>query len=519
MACTNGSEAKPGAPPYFMVDSRETTCALWGQESLVCKWISWAPFGGLVTAVVETASFCAGPPVYPPPLTIADFTSNVWVSKAIELAKAYAWPKYCKCKDKPPDPNKPPSFEGGQCAKNYCVKYSYSTVNTNDQYHPQSPIITVCQGRHPAGGFPPITGPISGFTFGDGGSNKVQYFRVQCATGDLELSSWFENYFYGPPNYVFTVDSVFPSDGSPDNCGSLPPSDPPDNVDPPPPLPPPPNDLPDPPPPPPGPPGPTGPPGKDAPPCVPCKDGLPGLDGKTGPTGAPGPTGAIGPTGPVGPRGPIGQTGASGNDGIAGKDAEVEFVNIIVPVIDCNNYSVVETLRVIQVIKGTENQVKLAHEQAAKTATQQCIAGPPVSAIADWWQVRLQSDVPQLVLIYGPTANRNYHDLSIPHPRDISKRAIAPIGVYTKGSFQGMVICKDNSKFVVNAVSAQLAASLCEEAIAAIDPAWLELPPRVHISQRKGQGVKPELMKPRFLMYFPTGQRQTIPEWRTVIPQ
>lgn len=80
-----------------------------------------------------------------------------------------------------------------------------------------------------------------------------------------------------------------------------------------------------------------------------------------------------------------------------------------------------------------------------------------------------------------------------------------------------MVICKDNSKFIINAVSPQLAAAMCQQAIAAIDPVFLDNPPRVHISERKGPSVQVELIRPRFLMFFPTGQKQTIPEWRTVI--
>ena len=51
-------------------------------------------------------------------------------------------------------------------------------------------------------------------------------------------------------------------------------------------------------------------------------------------------------------------------------------------------------------------------------------------------------------------------------------------------------------------------------AIQLIDENYLEDPPRIHISERKGQAVAVDSMLPRACMYYPTGQRNFVPEWR-----
>ena len=142
-----------------------------------------------------------------------------------------------------------------------------------------------------------------------------------------------------------------------------------------------------------------------------------------------------------------------------------------------------------------------------------CEAGS-VLAFPDWWQVRLGSKVPQIVCSFRKGTTSTYHSLSIPHPANTDEPTSALLPSYTKGNWQGMVICRDNSKFIVNAVNSGEAAVMCDAAISLIDSEWLEQPPRVYIGERKGQAVGVDVMYPTTIEYFESGQQNMIPNWR-----
>ena len=135
-------------------------------------------------------------------------------------------------------------------------------------------------------------------------------------------------------------------------------------------------------------------------------------------------------------------------------------------------------------------------------------------AAPDWWQVRLGSNIPQIAVVFRRRGHSNYYSLVVPHPKNTTMPTTSPLPAYTKGNFQGMVICIDNSKFICNCASAVEADRMCSLAIQLIDENYLENPPRIHISERKGQAVSVDSMLPRACMYYPTGQRNFVPEWR-----
>lgn len=135
-------------------------------------------------------------------------------------------------------------------------------------------------------------------------------------------------------------------------------------------------------------------------------------------------------------------------------------------------------------------------------------------AAPDWWQVRLGGNVPQIAIVYRRVGHSNYYSLTVPHPKNTTMPSTSPLPAYTKGNFQGMIICIDNSKFICNCVSPVEADRMCNLALQLINPNYLESPPRIHISERKGQAVSVDSMLPRACMYYPTGQQNFIPEWR-----
>ena len=140
-------------------------------------------------------------------------------------------------------------------------------------------------------------------------------------------------------------------------------------------------------------------------------------------------------------------------------------------------------------------------------------------AFPDWWQVRLGSNVPQLVFGFRKADSSTYHSLCVPHPANTNKPTKSLFPPYIKGNWQGMVVCRDNSKFIVNAVSQNEATAMCNVAISLIDPQYLEQPPRVYIGERKGQAVSVDDMIPATIQYFESGQKNMIPNWRVRVAE
>lgn len=140
-------------------------------------------------------------------------------------------------------------------------------------------------------------------------------------------------------------------------------------------------------------------------------------------------------------------------------------------------------------------------------------------ASPDWWQVRLGGNVPQIVCTFRRGATRTYHSLSIPHPLQTQKPENALIPEYTKGNWQGMIVLTDNSKFIVNCDSSAEAERICNIAASLIDSTFLPTPFKVWLTERKGEPVASDPMKPTSIMYYSTGQRNSNPDWYMAIPK
>lgn len=137
-----------------------------------------------------------------------------------------------------------------------------------------------------------------------------------------------------------------------------------------------------------------------------------------------------------------------------------------------------------------------------------------VIALPAWWQTRLNAAVPQIACVFRKADSSTYHSISIPHPADTDKPREPLLPDYTKGNYMGMVICRDNSKFIINCIDKAEAERMCNKAIGLIDSQWLESPPRVSFSERKGQAVSVNGMSLTSMEYFESGQQNTIPNWR-----
>ncbi|MEL6989315.1 MAG: hypothetical protein AAGK97_16000, partial [Bacteroidota bacterium] len=135
-------------------------------------------------------------------------------------------------------------------------------------------------------------------------------------------------------------------------------------------------------------------------------------------------------------------------------------------------------------------------------------------ALPAFYQVRLGGNVPQLACVFRKGGSSTYHTISIPHPANTEEPTKPVLPTYTKGSWQGMIVCKDNSKFIINCNSKAEAERMCGIAAQLIHSDYLELPPRIYVGERKGQAVGVDPMKPTSVQYFESGQQNTIPNWR-----
>lgn len=135
-------------------------------------------------------------------------------------------------------------------------------------------------------------------------------------------------------------------------------------------------------------------------------------------------------------------------------------------------------------------------------------------AAPSWWQVRLGGNVPQICCTFRRVGTRNYHSLTIPHPVSTERPTEKLLSPYTKGNIQAMIVCTDNSKFIVNCNSVEEAERVANEAKSLIDPNYLPNPFKVWIGERKGEVVAEDLMQPTSIFYYSQGQKNSIPDWR-----
>ena len=172
----------------------------------------------------------------------------------------------------------------------------------------------------------------------------------------------------------------------------------------------------------------------------------------------------------------------------------------------------------LAILPALHEQLKFMNQNQLAMFERICEGGGAI-ALPAWWQTRLNADVSQIACVFRKGGSSTYHSLSIPHPANTDKPTKALLPAYTKGNYQGMVICRDNSKFIINCVSEAEAERMCQIAIELIDSEWLESPPRTYFGKRKGQAVSVDPMLPTSVEYFESGQQNTIPNWRVRISE
>ncbi|MEH2161606.1 MAG: hypothetical protein V7K38_11275, partial [Nostoc sp.] len=254
-------------------------------------------------------------------------------------------------------------------------------------------------------------------------------------------------------------------------------------------------------------------------------DGVDGHPGNDGINGQPGTNGRDGVDGHPGNDGINGQPGTNGRDGIDGKDgvdgkdAKVEYSTINVQIFDTCDPDTKKPkfkTKAIQVIQGTEALESLKFERLAEIDGQQCSGTEYYAAVPEWWQVRIEAGRPQMIFMFAEDLGEGNFDsakypITVPHPI-VKHYETSPLPSYQKGQYEGIVILKDNSKIIINAISNEEAERVLTAIKQIVIPEFLEGSIQ-KISPRRGVELLTITVYPKRVEYFSTGLKKTKSDW------
>jgi hypothetical protein len=139
------------------------------------------------------------------------------------------------------------------------------------------------------------------------------------------------------------------------------------------------------------------------------------------------------------------------------------------------------------------------------------------AVVPEWWQLRPEADRPQLIVQCAEkkedgTLGSAKYVVTIPHYQHSTPHGFAPFYSLNKGSFQGMLTLKDNSKVIIYARTVQEARSVLLNIYNEIAFDYRNgYSPK--ITQIPDLGFKEITVYPKYGKYFPTGARKTVPQW------
>jgi hypothetical protein len=139
------------------------------------------------------------------------------------------------------------------------------------------------------------------------------------------------------------------------------------------------------------------------------------------------------------------------------------------------------------------------------------------AVVPEWWQLRPEADRPQLIVqcaeknADGSLGSAKYV-VTIPHYRYTSPTFFAPFSRLEKGSYQGVLTLKDNSKVIIYGKSIAHTRSVLLQIYSEIDSNY-KLPFNPQVGPIGNPDFKEITVYPKYGKYFPTGARKTVPQW------
>jgi hypothetical protein len=191
---------------------------------------------------------------------------------------------------------------------------------------------------------------------------------------------------------------------------------------------------------------------------------------------------------------------------------DMELVPIQVEQVTCINRKLEIKSVSVAVIKGTEAAELEAYASRANILKTQCEL-EVVAAVPEWWQSRIGSARPQLIIIYED-ASKSKWSLSLPWYRGgYGSKIIELIPSYTKGNYNTTLTLADNSKVVVNAASKMAGETFIKKISQLIEPKQLKGAELKSGGERRGK-IKQAKVTPLCAKYFSTGQKDMLPDWK-----
>lgn len=97
MACTNGYRKKSGVSNYEFLVVADSVCALWGDNSPICKLARFGLGNLIPNSLIDVNSFCSsGPPAVASSLNFTDLIGGS-ADKVIDAAKRAKFSTWCEC--------------------------------------------------------------------------------------------------------------------------------------------------------------------------------------------------------------------------------------------------------------------------------------------------------------------------------------------------------------------------------------------------------------------------------------
>lgn len=140
-------------------------------------------------------------------------------------------------------------------------------------------------------------------------------------------------------------------------------------------------------------------------------------------------------------------------------------------------------------------------------------------AVPEHWQIPLEAQRPQLVLQSAEKLESGVIDSAkyvtcIPHYKYKDPRETPPFDYMDKGSTQGMLVLKDNSKVIIYAKNQNEATRVINKIKETIKEEMLENS-YVKLGQIKSSSIKTIRVYPKFARYYETGIKEAF-KWQQV---
>lgn len=239
------------------------------------------------------------------------------------------------------------------------------------------------------------------------------------------------------------------------------------------------------------------------PPEQPWPPGIP--DPPRLPPGGPGSECSDCPAGPPGPPGP------------PGEDAQVEFVEIYVPIFqECGAEGPVLDNQLISVISGTEEGELIKYQRLAALESAQCEKDEPILSLPEHYGLLPGVDRPCLVVIYkernGEKWGQSTYSTSLFHPSEASLNNFENLSISPKqqGKHFAHIKMVDGGQIKISMNSAEMALEYLIYLAEFVEESFLP----TNWQDKIIQGFNPEiteiLLYARKLEYYPQGKKNNV---------